>query len=70
MTIALFRKVAWTAAGTAWIELASQGLADQVLGAVPIVKHIAASMPGSSVAAVCLCRLATITAEACCPVAG
>jgi putative membrane protein len=70
MTIALFRKVAWTAAGTAGIELASQGLADQVLGAMPIVKHIAASVPGSGVAALRLYRLATITAEACCPVAG
>jgi putative membrane protein len=70
MTIALFRRVAWTAAGTAGIELVSQGLADQVLGAMPIVKHLAASVPGSGVAAVRLYRLARITAEACCPVAG
>jgi putative membrane protein len=66
MTAVLVRKVAWTAAGTAGIELLSQSLADQLLGAVPVLKHIAATIPGGSVAAIRLYRLASITAEACC----
>jgi putative membrane protein len=68
VTIALVRKVVWTAAGTAAIELMSQNLADHLMSSMPGVKHLAAVVPGSSVAALRLYRLAGIAAEACCPV--
>jgi putative membrane protein len=67
-TIALIRKVAWTAAGTAGLELLSRGLADQALSSLPIAKYIAGALPGTSLAAMRLYRLARITADACCPV--
>jgi putative membrane protein len=69
VTLILVRKVAWTAAGVSGIELLSQGLADHALSALPFTRHIAASVPGSGVAALRLYRLANIAAVACCPVA-
>jgi hypothetical protein len=54
--------------GHLWVDLLSQGLADRALSAVPVTRHIAASVPGSGVAALRLYRLATMAAEACCPV--
>lgn len=68
VTLSLIRKVAWTAAGTAGFDLLSQSLADHALSSLPIIKHVAASIPGSSVAAMRLYRLAGMAAEACCPV--
>lgn len=70
VTIALVRKVVWTAAGTAAIEVVSQNLADHLLNSMPGVKHLAATVPGSGAAALRLYRLASIAAEACCPVVG
>jgi hypothetical protein len=62
--------VAWTAAGVSGIDLLSQSLADHALSALPFVKHIAKAVPGGGLAALRLYRLASLTAEACCPVAG
>jgi putative membrane protein len=70
VTILLVRKVAWTAAGISGIDLLSQSLADPALSALPFAQHIAKTVPGSGVAALRLYRLASIAAEACCPVAG
>jgi putative membrane protein len=70
VTIVLVRKVAWTAAGISGIDLLSQSLADHALSALPFVKHIAKTAPGSGVAALRLYRLANIAAAACCPIAG
>jgi putative membrane protein len=70
VTLLLVRKVAWTAAGVSGIDLLSQSLADHALSALPFVKHIAKAVPGGGLAALRLYRLASLTAEACCPVAG
>jgi len=66
----LVRKVAWTAAGTAGVDLLSQTLADQALSSLPVARHVVAALPGGGVAALRLYRLAAITAEACSPVPG
>lgn len=68
VTFALMRKVAWTAAGTAGLDLLSRTLADQALSAMPVAKHLAGILAGTSFEARRLYRLAGITAEACCPV--
>lgn len=68
VTLALLRRVAWTAAGTTGLSLVSQGLADHVLSNMPYVKHVAGAIPGTGAVAVRLYRLAGVTAEACCPV--
>ena len=67
-TLALLRHVAWTAAGTAGLVMASQGLADHVLTELPVVKHVAGAIPGTGAVAVRLYRLAGVAAEACSPV--
>ena len=69
VTVLLVRKVAWTAAGISGIDLLSQGLADHALSGMPFIKHLATAVPGGGVAALRLYRLASIAAEACCPVA-
>ena len=68
VTAALLRKVAWTAAGTAGVDLLSQTLADQALSSLPVARHVLAAVPGGGVAALRLYRLATITGAACSPV--
>lgn len=67
VTLALLRRVAWTAAGTTGLSLVSQGLADHVLTNMPFVKHVAGAVPGTGAVAIRLYRLAGVTAEACCP---
>jgi putative membrane protein len=67
-TLALLRRVAWTAAGVSGLDLISQSLADHTLHKLPLVRHLAGAVPGTSLAAMRLYRLAAITAEACCPV--
>ena len=67
-TLALLRHVAWTAAGTTGLVMASQGLADHVLTELPVVKHVAGAVPGTGAVAVRLYRLAGVAAEACPPV--
>ena len=68
VTLALMRRVAWTAASTAGLDLVSQSVADHLLGSMPVLKHVASALPGSGVVAVRLYRLAGITGEACSPV--
>lgn len=68
--LALARRVAVTAAGTAGVELVAQGALDQALKSLPLVRHVAEALPGMSVAAYRLYRLAQITAAACDPLAG
>ena len=43
-------------------------VADHVLTGLPVVKHVAAAIPGTGAVAVRLYRLTGVTAEACCPV--
>ena len=68
VTLLLVRKVAWTAAVISGIDLLSQSLADHELSALPVARHLATTVPGSGVTALRLYRLATIAAEACCPI--
>ena len=67
--LALLRRVAWTAAGVSGFALLSQTLATHALHKLPILKDLAGALPETSLAAVRLYRLASITAEACSPVA-
>jgi putative membrane protein len=68
VTLTLLRRVAWTAAGTTGISLVSQSLADHALAHLPVLKHVAGALPGTSVVAIRIYRLAGVTAEACSPV--
>ncbi|MGH7095871.1 MAG: DUF697 domain-containing protein [Stellaceae bacterium] len=68
VTIGLLRRVAGTVASVSGIELASRAVADHLLEKLPILKHLAGAVPGTSVAAIRLYRLAGITAAACSPV--
>jgi len=68
VTLALLRRVAWTA-GTTGVSLVSQGLADHALTSMPVLKHVAGALPGTGVVAVRLYRFASVTAETCSPVA-
>ena len=67
VTLVLLRRVVLTAASTAGVDLISSSLADQALSNLPVVKHLAAAVPGAGVAALRLYRLAGITATACDP---
>ncbi len=68
-TLSLARRVAVTAAGTAGVELLSQSLSDQLLQRLPVVSHLASAIPGATLAALRLYRLARIAALACSPLA-
>ncbi|ONH81791.1 hypothetical protein APZ41_018050 [Roseomonas mucosa] len=59
----------WTPAGVSGADLVAQAVSEQVLGRIPVLQHIAAAVPGSSVTVLRLSRLAHVTAEACCPLA-
>jgi uncharacterized membrane protein YcjF (UPF0283 family) len=67
VTVGLLRRVAWTVASVTGTELFSRAVADQVLEKLPLIKHLAGAIPGTSVAAVRLYRLAGVTAAACSP---
>jgi putative membrane protein len=69
-TLSLARRVAVTAMGTAGVELLSQSLSDQLLQRLPVVSHLAAAVPGATLAAVRLYRLARVAALACSPLEG
>lgn len=67
VTLALLRRVAWTAAGTSGIDLLGQGLAHGVLAHLPGVRQVAAAIPGAGLTALRLRHLARVTARACSP---
>jgi putative membrane protein len=69
VTFTLFGRVALSAASVAGIDLISQTFADQVLQRMPGIRHLAAAVPGMSLAAVRIARLAELTADACSPLA-
>lgn len=68
MTVTLLRQVAWTAAGTAGLDLVAQTATDHLFHNLPGVKHVAGAFTGGTTAAIKLFRLAAVTAEACSPV--
>ena len=67
VTFSLIRRVAWTAAGASGVDMLSQSLADSALSQLPVVKHVAAALPGAGLTALRLRRLADVTAMACSP---
>jgi putative membrane protein len=67
VTLALLRRLAWTAAGTSGLDLLGQTLADGALAHVPVLRQLATVLPGSGLMALRLRRLAEVTAQACCP---
>lgn len=69
VTVGLMRRVIWTVASVSGAELVSRTIADHALDKVPVLKHLAGAVPGTSLAAIHLYRLAGITAQACSPVA-
>ena len=66
--LALIGRVACAAVETVATDLLSQTAADQLLGSVPVLKHLAAAIPGISVAGLRLYRLAATVARVCSPV--
>ena len=68
VTVALLRRLAWTAAGTSGMDLLGQGPADSALSHWPGFKQVAAALPGSGLTALRLKRLAEVTAKACSPI--
>jgi putative membrane protein len=66
--LALIGRVARAAVETVATDLLSQTAADQLLGSVPVLKHLAAAIPGISVAGLRLYRLAATVARVCSPV--
>ena len=67
VTLALLRRVAWTAAGASGLDLLGRAAVDGALAHLPGVRQLAAALPGAGVTALCLRRLADVTALACSP---
>jgi putative membrane protein len=67
VTFALLRRIAWTVASVSGIELLSRSLTDHTLEGLPVIRHLAGAVPGTSLTAIRLYRLANIAAEACSP---
>ena len=65
--LGLARRVAATAAGTAGLDLLSQTLSDHLLQRMPVISHVVGAIPGATMTAVRLYRLARICAVACSP---
>jgi len=65
--LALLRRVVWTAAGTSGADLLGQTVAEGALAHLPVLNKITAAVPGASLAALRLRRLADVTAKACSP---
>ncbi|MBB5696513.1 hypothetical protein [Muricoccus pecuniae] len=65
--LALLRRLAWTATGLSGLDLLGRALADGTLAQAPVLKQIAAALPGTGLAAVRLKRLADVAAKACSP---
>ncbi|MBL6458681.1 DUF697 domain-containing protein [Belnapia sp. T6] len=68
VTLALLRRVAWTAAGASRMELLGQTLADGALSHLPGLKQLGAALPGAGLSAFRLRRLAEVAALACSPI--
>ncbi|TPG37691.1 DUF697 domain-containing protein, partial [Roseomonas nepalensis] len=67
VTFSLLRRLAWTAAGTSGLDLLGRSVADSALSHLPVLRHLAAALPGSGLTALRLKRLAEVTAQACSP---
>lgn len=66
-TAKLLRRTVSIAATTAGADLLAQTTAESLVGATPVVRQLAASVPGAGIAAFRLYRLAIATAAACSP---
>jgi uncharacterized membrane protein YcjF (UPF0283 family) len=68
--LTLFRRVAWAAAGVSGLDMLSQSFVDQIVHKTPMLRHVVAAIPGASLAALRMHRLAALTSEACSPLPG
>ena len=66
-TARLLRRTVSIAATTAGADLLAQTTAESLVGATPVVRQLAASVPGAGITAFRLYRLAIATAAACSP---
>jgi putative membrane protein len=66
-TASLLRRTVSIAATTAGADLLAQTATEGLVGATPVVRELAAAVPGAGVAAFRLYRLAVATAAACSP---
>jgi uncharacterized membrane protein YcjF (UPF0283 family) len=68
VTIGLLRRCAWTAASVYGVNVAASVAATNLLAEAPVLRHVAASVPGAGLTATRLYWLSQAVAEACSPV--
>ncbi|HEY8611065.1 MAG TPA: DUF697 domain-containing protein [Roseomonas sp.] len=68
VTLALLRRLAWTAAGTSGLDLLGRSFADSALSHLPVIRQLAAALPGSGLTALRLRRLGDVTVQVCSPI--
>lgn len=66
-SLALLRRLAWTAASVSGLDLLTQSVTNHALDKLPVVKHIANAVPATATAARRLYSLGLVTAKACSP---
>jgi len=67
VTLALLRRIAWTAAQVSATDILTQSVMELVAHRMPVIKHVTESVPGAGVAAWRVARLGLVTAKACSP---
>ncbi|GEM_PF-842006 len=68
VTIGLMRRCAWTAASVYGVNTAASMAATNLMAEMPVLRHVAASVPGAGLTATRLYWLSLAVAEACSPV--
>lgn len=67
VTVGLMRRAAWTAAAVYGVNVAASVAATNLLSEVPVLRHVATSIPGAGLTATRLYWLSQAVAEACAP---
>lgn len=67
VTLLLFRRIARTAVEIAAVDLVAQNVAAKLLEHTPLLRHVAASIPGMGAAELRLYRFAVLAGRACSP---
>ena len=68
VTIGLMRRCAWTAASVYGVNVAASMAATNLMTEMPVLRHVAAAVPGAGLTATRLYWLSLAVAEACAPV--